>query len=174
MSMINTYQVLVLVVLLLAPVAICSVENAKKIIDNKASLETLYKKVVDDLVEVRKVHPVSQQSKVYSILDQLDSIHTAAQQTFDRENALKEVIKKKDDEIVALQQDMLLMKSYQDGVQQKLNAAYKKLDAEKKQSKLFAEEKKMLEKKIGTLQTMNITTTNDQLLLDKHEKGEGK
>ncbi len=146
----------------------------KKIIGNKDVLETMYKNMVDDLVNIGKIHSPSQ-SKIYSILDQLSQINATAKNSFDQELSFKKIIEKKDVEIASLNQDLSIMKNEHDGVQNKLVQLSKKLDVEKKQSKLFAEEKMKLEKQVGTLQTMNTTTstTMDQLLLEKTERQDG-
>lgn len=172
----KAYALLIIMLFLLQSGAVYAEESVKKIFDNKDSLETTYKNVVDELVNVGKAHPVSQ-PKVYAVLDQLDQIHATAKYTLEQEAVLRETVKKKEAEIAALQQDMLLMKTDHDGVQQKLSAMSKKLEAEKKQSKLVAEEKKKLEKQVekqaSTLQAMNTTAPAvDQALLDKAEKSE--
>lgn len=172
----GTSVLLVAGIFLMASSIDCFGDGTKKILDGKSSLETLYKNVVDELVNIGKAHPGSQ-SKVYGVLDQIDQINVTAKHALGQEVELKEIIKKKEAEITALQQDLLLMKNEHDGLQQKYNSITKKLEAEKKQTKLFAEEKKKLEKQVGTLQAMNVPPSSEEMVtdkIDKHEKSDEK
>ncbi len=140
----------------------CSPDYIKKVIESKSSLEVLYKKIADDLVDIRKAYPAGQ-AKIYSILDQIDKINSTAQHMFDQEILLKNSIKAKELEISHLQQDLLLMKSECDAIQHKLNIEKKNVEIEKKQQQVCAEEKRNLEKKVGTLQSLSVTSTADSV-----------
>lgn len=170
MFTIKAHTLLGAVLLLLQSIDVFA-QNTKKLLENKASLETVYKNVVDELVNVGKAHTPSQ-PKVYAVLDQLDTIHASAKHAFEQEDVLKDALKKKEAEVLALQQDILTMKTEHDNAQKKLSLISKKLSEEKNQNKLFAEEKKKLEKQVGTLQAMNTVSPADQTLSNKDQKSE--
>lgn len=118
--------------------------------ETKASLQQLHKQMVDDLVSIRKDHPDSQ-PRVYSILDRLDKVYGTAQERFDEQEGLSDIVKKKDSEISALKHDVATLKHEHDEMKQLLKAADEKWEHERQQSKLYAEEKRSLEKKIQML-----------------------
>lgn len=111
---------------------------------SKESLKSAYKKIGDELVSIRREYP-SIGSKVYGILDKVDSIYKAARveteknqllskQVKAKESEVKEVLKTKDLENSSLQNEVIALKSVLDSTQHKLEVTTKHLELEKKYS----------------------------------------
>ncbi len=169
-------KVLQVIMLIVMPVMIVhAIDGVKKTIIDKTLLDVIYKKVVDDLVDVGKAHPLSQ-SKIYSVLDALAKIQVTAEDKFDIDASCKKAIEYKDGMIVSLRQDIEALKNGHQETQKKLfdtsAEINEKLEREKQQNKILEAKIKELEKQISTLQAMSTTTTSttDQLLHDHGEK----
>ena len=108
------------------------------------SLQFSYKKIGDELVDIRKKYP-DVQAKIYSILDQVDKLYKVARVSVDENNSLnkklkereveaQELMKTKDLESISLQNEMIALKSVLDSTQHKLEITTKNLELEKQYS----------------------------------------
>lgn len=114
------------------------------------TLQGTYKKIVDDLVEVKKKFPDSQ-ATVYKVIDQVGQMHEIASQSIkkcsdlnkkiiDQEKKLITSSKNKDLEFATLQNEVVSLKNDLTAAQQKLVIADKNLETEKRQADKLLQE----------------------------------
>jgi len=109
----------------LALVVLCTLSpriQAKK--ETIQTLESLYKKISNGLVVVRKDYPGSQKP-IYMVLDQLDQLYNTAKITHEKKKRFKQILKTRNQENATLHSELIVTKSELDAMQQRLNIVSK-------------------------------------------------
>lgn len=111
--------------------------------EKRSNIQDLYKNIGDQLVEIREQFPESQ-SKIYGVLDQIGQLYSIAKHKREKVHRIKELIKTKDLENIALQNEIITLKSELDLTQIKIDETSRTLAHERARSFKLAEEKQKL------------------------------
>jgi len=117
---------------------------------HNANVQSLYKKIGDDLIAIRKEF-VGAQSRVFSVLDQIDKMYNITKSTLQQNQELSQTIKKQatentwlKNEVLSVRKELAATKKTLETAQSSIDDAHTKLAQEKEQAQLLAQEKSKL------------------------------
>jgi hypothetical protein len=111
--------------------------------EKRSNIQDLYKNIGDQLVSIREQFPESQ-PKIYAVLDQIGKLYSLAKNKREEVHHIKELIKTRDLENIALQNEVITLKSELDITQMKIDETSRTLAQERARSFKLAEEKQKL------------------------------
>ncbi|MFH1831706.1 MAG: hypothetical protein ABH827_02780 [bacterium] len=109
-----------------------------------AEVQKIYKSIEEQLVEIRKEHPTTQQ-KIYTILDQVNRLSSLASSSGTRIQHLEKEIKTKESEFNIIQDELIKSKKSAQETEDKIKTLANNFEQEKKLAQQLAQEKKKTE-----------------------------
>lgn len=123
-----------------------------------ANVQVLYKKIGDDLIAIRKEF-VGAQSRVFSVLDQIDKLYNITKSTLQQNQELSQTIKKQatentwlKNEVLSVRKELSSTKKTLETAQSSVDEVHAKLAQEKEQAQLLAQEKNKLAGRVEDLE----------------------
>jgi len=127
--------------------------------DGQHNVQDLYKKIGDDLIALRKEF-VGAQSKVFSVLDQIDKMYNITKSTIQKNQELVKTVKRHvtentwlKNEVVSVRKELSTAKKTLESAQNSIDDAHVKLANEKEQAQLLVQEKSKLADRVQDLET---------------------
>jgi len=126
--------------------------------DGQHNVQDLYKKIGDDLIAIRKEF-VGAQSKVFSVLDQIDKMYNITKSTLQKNQELAKTVKRHvtenawlKNEVVSVRKELSSAKKTLESAQNSIDDAHVKLANEKEQAQLLVQEKSKLADRVQDLE----------------------
>lgn len=145
--------------------------------DDQQRVQDLYKKIGDDLITIRKEFSGAQ-PKVFSVLDQIDKMYSITKSTMQKNQDLSKDLKRHaaenlwlKNEVVNVRKELSSAKQTIEATQNSLEDVHTKLEDEKKEARLLAQEKNTLEDKV---QNLEMQKPEKKKTLDIVDVGDGE
>ena len=136
-------------------------------------MQDLYKTIANGLIGIRKDYPASQ-PKVYSLLDQVEKLYTTAKGAEEKRSKLKDQLRAKVTENVALKTELTALRSEVSTVKKAIettkNDVDQKLEEERLRVDELLQERKMLQAKLTELEGQKKITDHEKMAENEEEK----